>query len=186
MRGKFCQFRSSYIVEETADGINIIDQHALHERILYESLSSAAKGRILSQRLLVPEVIELKPRDLRLVLEMRDALGRMGIEVEEFGGNSVAVRALPQMLDGTAPAALLLDMLDQLRGEAAATSREEQLRRLIACKAAVKAGQPLTTDQIDALLRRRDELHIQPSCPHGRPTTVHISDDEMARKFQRK
>ena len=182
---RFYQFRNSYIVEETADGINIIDQHALHERILYESLARSETRAVQTQRLLVPDVVDLKPRDLQLVLEMRGALAMMGIEVEEFGGNSVAIRSLPPLLQGIAPGRMLVDMLDELRGESDAVTQQESVRRLVACKGAVKAGQPLTQEQIAALLKRRDELDIAPTCPHGRPTTYHLSDHDIARKFMR-
>jgi DNA mismatch repair protein MutL len=182
---KFCQFRNSYIIEETRDGIDIIDQHALHERILYESLHRSDARPVQTQRLLAPEVVELKPRDLHMVLEMRPALAAMGIEVDEFGGNSVAIRSLPPMLNDIAPGKMLVDMLDELRGESDALTRGEAARRLVACKGAVKAGQSLTHEQIAALLRRRDELNIQPTCPHGRPISYHLSEDELARKFLR-
>jgi DNA mismatch repair protein MutL len=107
------------------------------------------------------------------------------MEIEEFGGHSVAIRAVPQMLEGVPPSRVLLDTLDELRGESEVASREEIIRRSVACTGAVKAAQPLTQEEIAALLKKRDELHLPPTCPHGRPTTLHLSDAEIARRFQR-
>ena len=184
-RHALCQMLDSYILEETDGGINIIDQHALHERVLYESLERRAQGAVQSQRLLIPSVVELRRRDIDLLLGMRDALAKAGIEVAEFGGNALAVHAVPQALGDADPAEVLSDVLDEARGESDVLKREEIVRRMVACKGAVKAGEPLTLEEIEALLRRRDELGIAPTCPHGRPTTLHLSDEELRRRFLR-
>lgn len=183
---RFYQFHSSYIVEETDDGINIIDQHALHERILFESIMRRKSRGVERQRLLMPAIVELRPRDLNMVLELKDSLESMGVEIEDFGGNAVAVHAVPNTLGNIEPSALIVDMLDRIREESGMESREYAAVEMLACKGAVKANQPLTEAQIAQLLKRRDEMELPPTCPHGRPTTLHLSGDELARKFGRK
>jgi DNA mismatch repair protein MutL len=183
---RFWQACASYIIEETVDGINIIDQHALHERILYETLAAGPESPLQVQRLLVPDVVELRPHDMRLLLSMRTLLAHLGVEIEEFGSNALSVNAVPKALGQVNPGRLLMDLLDELKQENNAARRDETVRESIACRGAVKAGEPLTDEQIRSLLRQRDELHIAPVCPHGRPTTIHLSTDDLARRFQRK
>ena len=184
------QIHHSYIVTATEDGLAIIDQHALHERIIFEELSARlAEGKLLSQRLLIPETIEVSESDKALLGERAELLARLGFEVTEFGPNSVAINALPSLLaERKVPAAAFLrDLLDELADHAAAEGGEllEQVLATMACKAAVKAGQPLTGEEIDALLARRSAADRSSACPHGRPTTLTLTLDQLARQFKR-
>ena len=186
----FCQVHDSYIIEEVGGGFNVIDQHALHERILYDELrhrvSAATAPR---QRLLVPEIVDLAADDYLRVTEMQDALRRLGLEVEPFGEKTVAVHAVPHLANATMnPRDLLLELVKET-GEAIAgrpADREELLMRVIACKAAVKAGDRLSHSRIEALLEQRSRIGPEPTCPHGRPTTLYFSADELERQFHRK
>jgi len=182
---RFCQFRNAYIVEETDEGIHILDQHALHERVLYEMLQRRAGGPVQSQRLLVPSVVELRPRDLTLVMELREVLRTMGVEVETFGPGSVAVRAVPQILERADPGELLVDLLDEVRRESSGTPRADLVRRALACRGAVKSGVRLRDEEIAWLLDQRDALALPATCPHGRPLALRLTDAELNRRFQR-
>jgi len=185
----FCQVHDSYVVEEVEGGFLLIDQHALHERILYDELRTrVTRAAVPRQRLLVPEIVDLRPDDFLRVTEMRDSLLRMGIEVEPFGEKNVAVHAVPHLAGGVNPADLLLELLHELRETAPGrpAEREEMLMRVIACKAAVKAGDRLTRAQVEALLDQRDRIGPEPTCPHGRPTTLRFDLADIERQFRRR
>ena len=184
------QIGETYIVEETADGFRLIDQHALHERLLYRELARRSReASVARQRLLIPEVVELKPADFQLALELRPALERLGLEIEEFGPSAVAVHAVPHMMRAISPSDLLRETIDELRQEAegdARITREERLLRSLACKGAVKSGKRLNRAEIEALLDQRDRADLPPTCPHGRPHTLTFRLDELDRQFRRR
>ena len=185
----FCQIRDSYIIEEAPDGFLVIDQHALHERILYDELRRrVGHAAVPRQRLLVPEIVDLQPEDFLRVMEMRDSLLRVGVEVEPFGERTVAVRAVPHVAGATSARELILEFVREAREGAPGrlTDREEMLMRVIACKAAVKAGERLTQAQVEALLDRRDRIGPEPTCPHGRPTTLRFAFSDLEKRFRRK
>ena len=174
----------------TEDGLAIIDQHALHERILFEELTRRlAEGSLLSQRLLIPESVEVGEADKAALTERAELLHRLGIEVDEFGPNSVAIHRFPSLLaERKVPAAAFLrDLLDVLAENASADGEEllERVLATMACKAAVKAGDTLTGEEIDALLGRRVGAERSSSCPHGRPTMLRLSLAELAKQFKR-
>jgi len=185
----FCQIHDSYIVEQTEDGFLVIDQHALHERILYDELRARVRaGSVPRQRLLVPEIVDLSAEDFLWVTETKGPLVKMGIEVEPFGEKTVAVHAVPHLADKVNPRDLLLNILSEVREGVADRpgDREEMLLRVIACKAAVKAGDRLGREQVEALLEQRDRIGPEPTCPHGRPTTLRFERDDLEKQFRRK
>jgi DNA mismatch repair protein MutL len=186
---KALQVHNSYLVAETDEGLIVIDQHALHERILFEEFRArVAHGGVEAQRLLVPEPVELTPSEAAEVLQRRDALACLGLEVEPFGGDTVLVHSVPAMLRDARPDTLLRDLAEQFHGSDLPTSPDAVLHdtlALLACKAAIKAGQPLSPDEITALLARRhlaDDVH---HCPHGRPTLLTLTRAELERQFGR-
>jgi DNA mismatch repair protein MutL len=186
---KAIQMHDSYLVAESADGLVVIDQHALHERILYEDLRERVeRGGVEAQRLLVPEPVELSASDAAELLERRELLARLGVELESLGGGTVAVSSTPAMLGGIEPARLVRDLADQFRGQALSPTADdllEQVLSTLACKAAVKAGQSLSPDEIAALLERRDLVANAHHCPHGRPAVLTLSRAELERQFGR-
>jgi DNA mismatch repair protein MutL len=186
---KALQLHDSYLVAETADGMMVIDQHALHERILYEELRGrVAAGGMESQRLLVPEPVELTAAEVSAVLERGDVLARLGLEVEPFGGDTVLVNSLPAMLEGAEPARLLRDLADHFRSSPLPPTAEgvlEDVMNMVACKAAVKAGQKLSPAEVSALLERRHLVSNTHHCPHGRPTALVFTKTELERQFGR-
>jgi DNA mismatch repair protein MutL len=185
----FIQIHDRYIVEETAGGFLVADQHALHERILYEELKQRiSRAAVPRQRLLIPEIVDLRPADFLRAMEMREMLLKMGMEVEPFGEKTVAVHAVPHLATGTNPRELLLEILRETAEESAggAVDRQERLMRVIACKAAVKAGDRLSRAQVEALLDRRNQIGPETICPHGRPTTLRFDLRDIERQFLRK
>ena len=168
----------------------IVDQHALHERILYEELQRrVTEGKLESQRLLLPEVVRVPADRLEALETHADTLARLGIEMAPAGPQSVALHAFPTLLERVDQARFVRDLLDLLAEQGARPNAETLLHELLdmmACKAAVKAGDPLTAEEIDALLRRRELAERSSHCPHGRPTTLRLSLRDLERQFHRR
>ena len=192
------QILQSYLLVESPEGITLIDQHAFHEKILFEQIHrTLSSGEVESQRLLVPEVIDLPVDLLPLVDEAAAALRPFGFELEIFGPNAAAVHAFPAILDrgpGRANvAAIVRSVLEALHSDAGGARAqkpvEDRIYRIaatIACKRAVKAGMPLSPPEIDHLLARGDLARDPRHCPHGRPTSVFYSRRDIEREFDRK
>lgn len=184
------QIHNTYLLIETDEGLLIVDQHALHERILYEELRTRIAQRPLqSQRLLLPDVVHVPPDRIEALELHADTLNRLGIELTAAGPQSIAVQAFPMLLDRADRPAFVRDLLDRLaeRGTRLETeSLVHDLLDMMACKAAVKAGDPLTQEEMTALLERRNVAERSSHCPHGRPTTLHISLGDLERQFKRR
>ena len=187
--GNCVQMLDSYLIEETDEGLNIIDQHALHERLLYNEIEERLKeGPLYSQRLLVPELVELPRPDFYTVMDLQEDLGRFGMEIEAFGDQTVIVRAFPQILGKFDGKSFFEDLLSEVEGgeeRRNVDGRLERLVRMMACRAAVKAGQRLSPEQIKSILRKRSEYGPADTCPHGRPTTITLSRQKLDRQFRR-
>ncbi len=183
------QIHSSFLLREMEDGFAIVDQHALHEGILSHRLKERVRsGPVLAQRLLVPQVVELSPRERAIVLEHKTALEPLGLILEPFGDDAIAVQGVPAMLHRLEARPLVRDLATRLAsGEIVADPAAvlDAAIDLAACKGAVRAGEPLTQPQIHALLRESDLLPGSYACAHGRPHTVRISRREMERWFRR-
>jgi DNA mismatch repair protein MutL len=183
------QIHNTYLVAETADGILIVDQHALHERVLFEQLMERLEaGPLEGQRLLVPVTVDLSDRELAAVEEHRAALERMGIEAEPIGPRSVAIHAFPSLLEKADPEGTLRDFLAWAAAcGSAPTARQvlEELAHVAACRAAVKAGDPLKPEEIEALLEYRDAARLAATCPHGRPTALVLKKSDLEKQFGR-
>ena len=183
------QVRNAYIIEERADGVAILDQHALHERILFSQIRERLdKARLESQRLLIPAVVELGKADTARLLAEKEGLAQLGIEVSEFGPDSVAVNAVPALLGTCSAESILHDVLAELGGDAAdgaVETRKLAIARLIACKAAVKAGDRLTRSEMTSLLGKAATLDERDTCPHGRPTCIFFPFADLERQFKR-
>lgn len=186
---KAIQVHDSYLIAETGDGMMVIDQHALHERILYEELRlRVAQGRVESQRLLVPEPVDMTAAEAAALVEQSELLGQLGLEVEPFGGDTVLVRSIPAMLPHVVPERLVRDLAEHFRTQPLPPTRDGMLAELlhmVACKAAVKAGQPLSAPEIAALLERRHLVADSHHCPHGRPTALVFTKADLEKQFGR-
>ncbi|NOY41166.1 MAG: DNA mismatch repair endonuclease MutL [Planctomycetes bacterium] len=183
------QIHNRYLVVENEEGLEVIDQHALHERILYESLrDKVLSGSIESQRLLVPEPVDLAASEAAAVLENRELLSQLGVAVEPFGGETVLVSAYPAMLSNFSPHEVLQGLIEGLQTEGKQPSPRDlldELMHMIACKAAVKYGDSLTPEEVDALLAQRHLAQDHHHCPHGRPTALVFTREQLDRQFKR-
>jgi DNA mismatch repair protein MutL len=190
------QLYRTYLLCEQGDELLLIDQHAAHERVVFERLRSAhQQAPLLAQRLLFPTSLEFDPRRAALVGEFSDELVRLGFELQPFGGRSFALQAAPDLgsygrgASGLRdPETLLRQVLDELeehgRSETVA-ARTELLLATMACHSAVRAGDVLDEAKVRALLSAMDEVHYSPYCPHGRPVLVRMSRAELERRFGR-
>ena len=183
------QLHNRYLVAEHENGIMVIDQHALHERVLYEQLrEKIATGALEVQRLLVPEAVNLTAAEAAAVIESQDELAALGIEVEPFGGDTVLVVAYPVMLGKLSPADILRQVVEQLMAENRAPERRDLIDELLhsmACRAAIKAGDSLSLDEVINLLLQRHLCQDAHHCPHGRPTALVFTKEELDRRFKR-
>ncbi len=186
------QISESYIVTEGPDGIYLVDQHAAHERILLERMIASWRGReVSSQLLLQPLAVELSAGELEGVLDHLSHLRSIGFDLEEFGDSTVLVRALPGVLAEVSGPDAIRELLLRLAGgdqEAASHGEtwEEHALANVACKAAIKAGQTLTSSEQRELIRQLESADARQSCCHGRPTMVHIGLAALARQFDRR
>jgi DNA mismatch repair protein MutL len=183
------QVHNRYLVVETETGIEVIDQHALHERILYEQIREKVLGGALeSQKLLVPEPVDLAASEAAAVLEHANLLAQLGVEVQPFGGETVLVSSYPAMLANWSPAEILSELVEKLlSGGRQPEPRDllDDLLHMIACKAAVKFGDRLTGEEIEALLAQRHLAQNDHHCPHGRPTALVFTREDLDRQFKR-
>jgi DNA mismatch repair protein MutL len=183
------QVHNRYLIAESEDGMVVIDQHALHERILYEQIrNKVLAGALESQRLLVPEPVDLAPEEAAVVLDRQELLAKLGVRIEPFGGDTVLVSSYPAMLARMAPAEVLRHVVDLLLAGGKQPDRRDlidELLHMFSCKAAIKAGDPLTPPEIDALLARRHLAQDAHHCPHGRPTALVFTREELDRQFKR-
>lgn len=182
------QIGAMYIVAEGPAGLYLVDQHAAHERILYEQfMAEHAAQQTATQQTLGGVTVELPPASARLVDEALDVLYALGFEIEPFGANTYRVRAVPALLADRDPQDVLYGMIEDLEAGATpgAATLEERLVRRVCKTAAIKAGQVLSFDEMQRLLEQLERCEAPRTCPHGRPTMIHISGEELARQFGR-
>ena len=183
------QVHDRYLVTEDESGMVIIDQHALHERIMYEQIKSKVMSKSLErQRLLVPETISLPASEAAAALDAREVLSEIGLEIEPFGGDTILITSYPAMLSKFSPSEILRQMLEPwIAGGKRPDARDllDELMNMMACKAAIKAGDRLTQPEITALLEQRDLYHDTHHCPHGRPTALFFSREQLDKMFKR-
>lgn len=176
---------NSYIIGVIANGLVLIDQHAAHERVLFEKLLKRTDGS-LSQKLLLPITLELSRANMQFVLRNRHEFESAGFEIDPFGDHTVKINAIPAALPQDNAGGIFLDMLDRILE--AGSTQHLQLHQIAtaACKAAVKAHDRLTMEECEALIRELANCELPFSCPHGRPTVLNISLNEIERRFGRK
>jgi DNA mismatch repair protein MutL len=183
------QFRNTFIIAIDDEGLAIIDQHVAHERILFEQISERLTSRTLeSQRLLTPVVLEVSPGEHQTLLSHAPALIRFGFDLEDFGGASLRVAAVPAVLDWSRSEEALRAVAADLDGLTPGAGVEEALRRMaatMACHAAVKANDPLTREKMQYLLDELRRTSHSSVCPHGRPVVLRLTRREIERNFER-
>ena len=179
-----------YVLMENAEGLVLVDQHAAHERILFEELRRQMEEQgVPSQRLLLPQVVSLPPRDAEWIERNLATLQKMGLGVEEFGRHTFKLESLPPFLSGADPTRLLQDVIDSLKSASHSSSPfrlgEDMIAKTV-CRHAVKANDPLRQAEVEKLIRDLLECELPYCCPHGRPTMIQISLGELEKKFGRK
>ena len=182
------QVAQTYIVTEGPDGLYLVDQHAAHERVIYEEmLSERASAQVAAQQLLEPVTVELTPAQTAVLEAEAETLAEIGFDVEPFGGTTYRLRAVPEILLRADPATALADILGELAEGAVPLSRQSDERLIVTvCKrAAVKAGQTLSVQEMQELIHNLERCNAPRTCPHGRPTMIHLSAAELAREFGR-
>ena len=182
------QVASAYLVAEGPDGLYLVDQHAAHERVLFERFLAQRVGTNPSQTLLQPVPVDFPPAGARLLGEQLPILRHLGFEVEEFGSNTFLVRAIPALLSGSDPKEALRVLVEEFEEDETPLGNEIEAKVIArVCKrAAVKAGQNLSPEEQKALLRDLEACQSPRTCPHGRPTMIHLSVDLLERQFGRK
>jgi len=183
------QFNSLYIFCQSPEGLLVIDQHAAHERLLFEKLKKQfLQGNISSQNLLFPETVELSLADSAKVEQNADSLEKMGFSIRDFGDNSYVISAVPALGSHISPSDLFLDVLEQFGSRQSKNktgSMQEDILASMACKSAVKAGDSLSPEEIEALLNNMARADLFSHCPHGRPVLKQFSDADIKKWFHR-
>jgi DNA mismatch repair protein MutL len=184
------QLHENYIVAQTATGIVIVDQHAAHERLVYERLKrQQAETGIRAQALLIPEIVDLSPTDAARLLDAAPALAEVGLSIEPFGGNAVAIRETPAVLGPVNGAALIRDILDELADQGDSQlvrAKIDAILSRMACHGSVRSGRQMRPEEMNALLREMEATPLSGQCNHGRPTYVELSLHDIERLFGRR
>ena len=183
------QVHENYIIAQTETGIVIVDQHAAHERLVYEKLKKQmAENGVAAQALLIPEIVELSAPDLSRLLEVAEDLARLGLGIEPFGGGAVAVRETPAILGEVNAEAMLRDILDELTDQGESQSvqaRIEAILSRVACHGSIRSGRRMRGEEMNALLREMESTPHSGQCNHGRPTYVELKLSDIERLFGR-
>jgi DNA mismatch repair protein MutL len=184
------QIHETYIVAQTEDGIVIVDQHAAHERLVYERMKQMlASGGVRRQGLLIPEVVELDPSEAEALAARAEELAQLGLVIEPFGPGAILVRETPALLGHVDAAGMLKDLADDIAelGEAhALKERLEEVCSSIACHGSIRAGRRLTADEMNSLLRQMEATPFSGQCNHGRPTYVELKLADIEKLFGRR
>lgn len=185
------QFHDTYIISQTADSIVIIDQHAAHERIVMEKLKAdlAAEHKVVTQMLLIPEIIDLSASEKENILSQTENLAKLGLVVEEFGPSAVIVREIPALISGADVKKLIIDLAAEIAewgGEFSLTDKLHHICATIACHGSVRAGRRLNIDEMNRLLRDMEKTEHSGQCNHGRPTYVELKLTDIEKLFARR
>lgn len=183
------QIHENYIIAQTGDGLVIVDQHAAHERLVYERLKAqAAANGIASQALLIPEIVELSPADTDRILSIADELAGLGLVIEPFGTGAIALREAPALLSKLDAPALIRDILDDLADQGSSERLQARLDAVLssmACHGSVRSGRRMAAEEMNALLREMERTPNSGQCNHGRPTWVKLPLSDIERLFGR-
>jgi DNA mismatch repair protein MutL len=184
------QVHETYIIAQTRNGMIIVDQHAAHERLVYERMKAQmAAGGVTRQTLLLPEVVDLDPAEAERVCARSEELAALGLVVEPFGPGAVLVRETPALLGETDTAGLVRDIADDLAENGAALALKERLEEVcstMACHGSVRAGRRMTGAEMNALLREMEVTPHSGQCNHGRPTYVELQLADIEKLFGRR
>ncbi len=184
------QIHETYVIAQTADGLVIVDQHAAHERLVYEQMKQAmADGRVISQSLLIPEIVDLEREEVTRLMARAGDLSDMGLGLEAFGPTSVLVRDVPTLLGDCDIPGLVRDLVDDLTEHGELLALKERMAEICgdhACRHSVRSGRRLTGEEMNALLRQMESTPHSGQCNHGRPTYVELKLKDIERLFGRR
>jgi DNA mismatch repair protein MutL len=180
------QLANTYIIAEGPDGLYLIDQHAAHERILYDRfLTQWAQKQVEIQGLLQPITIEFSPREEETMRVNRQPLAEFGFSIEPFGNRSYLIRAIPALAAGANVIEMISALLDSLASRESPIPWEEKIAESLACHSAIRAGQQLRSEEMRELIKQLEQTKQPRACPHGRPTMIHLSAHQLEREFRR-
>jgi DNA mismatch repair protein MutL len=183
------QVHENYIIAQTATGMVIVDQHAAHERLVYEKLKrQMAENGVAAQALLIPEIVDLSASDCARLLEVADDLARFGLGIEPFGGSAIAVRETPAILGTVDAKAMVLDILDELADQNESNTLQARIEAIlsrVACHGSIRSGRWMRGEEMNALLREMEATPHSGQCNHGRPTYVELKLSDIERLFGR-
>jgi DNA mismatch repair protein MutL len=180
------QLSSSYILAEGEDGLYLVDQHAAHERILFDKiLLQRAQKKPEVQGMLEPLAVELSPQQEQAMEACGGLLSELGFTIEPFGERTCLVRAVPSILNGNNLKVSIMELLDEIAGEKDGQKRDTTAARSLACHGAIRAGQTLEISEMGSLLRHLERTSQPRTCPHGRPTMIHLSSQQLKKEFGR-
>lgn len=183
------QIHENYIITQTADGMVIVDQHAAHERLVYEKLKQQmTENGVAAQALLIPEIVDLSPAECAQLMEIASDLSRLGLTIEPFGGNAIAIRETPALLGEINASAMIRDILDDLSDLGTSQMVEARLESIlsrIACHGSIRSGRRMRAEEMNALLREMEATPHSGQCNHGRPTYVELKLTDIERLFGR-
>ncbi len=180
------QVQNTYVIAEGPDGVFMIDQHAAHERVMFERvMAPSADGAPEAQNLLDTALVELDDAHMELALARMEVISGMGFVLEQFGDNAIMLRAIPALLTDSDPARALVDVLDMMQDGGEFESWEERAAYSIACHGAIRAGKVMSMDEMRELVRQLERCAQPNTCPHGRPTMIHMSAGRLEREFGR-
>ncbi|TSA54872.1 MAG: hypothetical protein D4R45_03370, partial [Planctomycetaceae bacterium] len=185
------QVTAAYLVFSSPDGIVLVDQHAAHERVLFERLRKVSMDeKVVSQSLLIPELVSLPIHDFALLMELSGVLEDVGIEVEPYGGSTVVIKSIPAALPGgIEPKALLLDVVEEISKTGKSRRIKEvkdEIFKILSCRGAIKANHKLTESEVENLCKDLDSTPFASTCPHGRPTYIQLNIIDLEKMFKRR
>jgi DNA mismatch repair protein MutL len=180
------QLANTYIITEGPEGLYIIDQHAAHERILYERiLAQWSRREVEVQGLLEPITIELNPKEEETLKTNKEMLAQFGFDIEPFGERNYLVRTIPALATKSNPGEVLITMFSSLDNKEGVTSWEEKIAQSLACHSAIRAGQQLSNEEMRELIRQLEQANQPHTCPHGRPTMIQLTLHQLEKEFGR-
>jgi DNA mismatch repair protein MutL len=180
------QLANTYIIAEGPDGLYLIDQHAAHERILYEKiLAQWSQKEVEVQGLLEALTMELSPREEEALKAKKELLAQFGFVIESFGSRSYLIRAVPALITKANLTEAICTLLDNLAGRENSAPWEEKIAESLACHSAIRAGQQLSNEEMRELIKQLEQAHQPRTCPHGRPTMIHLSSHQLEKEFGR-
>lgn len=184
------QVHENYIIAQTTDGMIVVDQHAAHERLVYEKLKQQmAENGVAAQALLIPEIVEISDGDCARLMEHADDLSRLGLTIEPFGGGAVAVRETPALLGEVNAKAMIGDILDEIADQGESMNVQARLEAIlsrVACHGSIRSGRRMRAEEMNALLREMEATPHSGQCNHGRPTYVELKLADIERLFGRR